>query len=796
MLQRNLRIFFRSITRQKLDFFLTSSSLILGLTAILLAFVFLNDEKDYDTFHSKSERIFRVNKSVKSLNGDSNKNAETPGLMAPTIDADFPEVEAATHLSPWFNDVLVSYEDQHTYVQNWMFADSNFFEIFDFKMLQGNQPEKILASPGQIIITPKLAQTLFGSKNPIGKTVKGQNNKNFTVAGIVEAPSRKSHIQFDALVSWTSTESQSNLLDFSFMNNWLGQTVYTYLLLRQPEQMAAVNEKLPAFTAQYMENRKNEYDFYLQPLGEIYLQSTDLMYLRGGKYGSASFLRIFSLIALMILLIACFNYINITTVKSLHRAKEVGVKKVLGAEKNQLIKQFMLETITMTGLAALIAVGLSQLLLPQLNVWFVKDIPKSAILSAETLYFLGIIVLVTSLMAGFFPSWLLTKFKPITVLRSHLKLSPHGELPRQILTTIQLAISVGLIAGTLVLHQQFNYILNKDLGFDKEQVLVMDMPEDVAGHVEAFRNSLEAMQGVQSVSICQAAVGDGTFGSTVIPEGFNEQEISIQMFRVDSHYIKTYGLELAEGRFLNRASDIDPGSMVVNEAFVKQTGWTNPLEKTVHFPGSEAKYPIVGVLKDFNFSSLHEKVSPLLMYLDGRTSHISVRVQPEQLATLLPQINTLWTKFESRYPFDYYFVDAFFAEKYASEQQMLRVITLFAVIAIFIACLGLYGLASFAIARRTKEIGIRKVLGASVSSLASLLSVNFIKMVGIALLISTPLVFYFTTEWLQNFAFRIDLSWSVFVMAGLAVLVIVLLTVGLQSIKAALVNPVESLMSE
>lgn len=796
MLKQNILLFLRSISREKIHFLLTLSGLALGLTGVLLAYTFIQDEQNFDNFHTKSDRIFRVNKFVKEQTGDLTKNAETPGLMAPTIDADFPEVELGTHVAPWFDEVLLTYEDQNTMVENWLFADSNFFQVFDFEMIRGGDPSKILSQPGQIIITQTLAQTLFGGKDPIGKIVKGLNDKDFIVAGLVQAAPRQSHIQYDAIVSWTSTENQSDFLNFSFMNNWLGQTVYTYLLLRKPEQIASVNEKLPDFTTQYMNNRKDTYSFFLQPLKDVYLQSTDLQYLRGGKYGSAIFLRTFSIIALMILLIACFNYINITTAKSFQRAKEVGVKKVLGAEKKQLIGQFLTETFGITILASFIAVGLAQIFLPNLNEWFGKDIPTDAFYTSQNLKFLLMVIGITGLVAGFFPSWLLTRFKPVSVLKSTLKLSPKGALPRQILTTLQLTISIGLIAGTILLHRQFNYILNKDLGFDKEQVLVMDTPPGIESNSEAFKNELAALPGIQSISICNAAVGDGTFGSGIIPEGNNGEEMFIQVFRVDSSYINTFGMELSEGRFLNLASDLDPGTMVVNEAFVKQVGWETPLERSIQFVGSPEKYPVVGVLKDFNFNSLHQEVSPLVMYLDERKSNTSVRLDPTQLAVLLPKMKKIWENFETRYPFDYYFVNEFFAEKYMAEQQMSKVITLFAFLAIFIACLGLYGLAAFAIARRTKEIGIRKVLGSSIFGIVGLLSSRFMKPVFVALFLAIPMIYHYSNDWLNGFAYHVELNWWIFGLAGIMVLGIVLLTVGFQSVKAALANPVDSLRSE
>ena len=796
MLVNHFKIAYRQLTKNKLVSFINVMGLALGLTAVLLAYIFIQDEKTFDTFHEKSERIFRVNKKVKENNGDLSKNAETPGLMAPTMEADFPEVEIATHIAPWFDEVLVSYKDQNTFVKSWMFADSNFFQVFDFKMIKGGDPSRILSTPGQIIITTELAQTLFGQKDPIGKVVKGQNDKNFTVAGLVQPAPRQSQIQFDALVSWSSTNGQEALLNFTFLNNWLAQAVFTYVLLQETQQAISVNEKLPDFTAQYMANRKDTYTFYLQPMEEVYLHSNDLRHLRGGKYGSATFLRTFSIIALLILLIACFNYINISSAKSIQRAKEVGIKKVLGAAKKQLIGQFLVETISITFLSGLMAFGLALFLLPPLNAWFGKDIPSEAFTTLGTITFFTAVLLITSLIAGFFPGWLLTRFKPISMIRSVFNIGPHGEWPRQFLTTLQLTISIALIAGTLILHKQFNYVLSKDLGFSKDQVMVMSTPPGIENNLIAFKTELAALPGVQSISVCRATVQEGTYGSTVIPEGYTDGEMKVRMFGVDSNYIKTFGMKLSEGRFLNLASDLDPGAMVVNEAFVKQMAWEKPLEKSIRFPGSEEKYPVVGIVNDFNFNSLHEEVSPLVMYLGENISNTSVRIDPAQLSTLLPQIKELWQKFESRFPFDYYFLDDYFAEKYIAEQQMLNIITLFAFLAIFIACLGLYGLAAFAIARRTKEIGIRKVLGASVISILQVLSSRFVILVFFAFALATPLVYYFSQDWLNEFAYHISLSWGVFVLAGVIVLSIVLLTISFQSTKAALTNPVNALKTE
>lgn len=796
MLKQNIQLLFRRMKRNKADSFISLASITLGLTAVLLAFTFIMDERGFDQFHTKADRIFRVNKNNTEPSGDISKNAETPGRMAAALEEDFPEVEAAAHVMPWFDEVLVTYEERNIQIKNWVFADEKFFQLFDFQVLEGGDPAALLARPGNVLITPSKAQSLFGSENAIGKSFQGLSDKMYTVVGIIEEAPRQSHLNYDVVASWASTTGDSGFLDFSFINNWLAQTVYTYVLLDQPGQMNAVNEKLPAFTARYMPNRTEMYDFYLQPLSDVYLHSNDLLYLRGDKYGSAVFLRTFSIIALLILAIAIFNYINITTARSLQRAKEVGVKKVLGAEKKLIIGQFLTETLGVTVISAALAIIFAWILLPQLNVWFGKDIPVLQLFDPLTVGFLTLTVLLTGFISGVFPGTVLSRFRPIKVLKSNVRLAPGGRLPRQVLTTVQLSVGVALIAGTLLLNQQFRFLLNKDLGFDKEQVLVMNTPPGIENSSSAFRDGLLALPGVQSVSICQAAMGEGTFGTTVIPEGNAGEELPVQLFRIDSAYLQTYGIELQEGRMLSRTADATGAGLMVNNAFLQQMGWQEGVNKRIQFPGSEARIPILGVVKDFNYNSLHQQVDPIVMYLDDRKANISVRLNTAEVAAFLPKLKQLWETFEQRYPFDYYFVDDYFARTYVKEKEMLRTISAFAMVAIFIACLGLYGMIAFSIARREKEIGIRKVLGASIASLFGLLTKNFFYPLIFALLIAIPVSQYFLGQWLQNFTYRVSLSWWIFLLAGLSMLIIMLLTVSFQSLRAANANPVHALKNE
>lgn len=783
--------FFRSNFRRNGNFMLTSSGIILGITALLLAFLLIEDEKGFDAFQKNGENIFRVNKWNNEPGGQKQKLAESPGLMAGALVKDFPEVKAATRVAPWFDDVLLTKDDLNIKIKKLIFADSNFFQFFSFHLTSGGDGASALSQPGQILLTPSLAKSIFGDENPIGKNIKAFQ-KLFTVSGIVADAPRQSHIQYDAIISWPSTTG-GNYLDYEFMNNWLGQTVYTYVALDNPAQMGKVNGKMAAFTKQYMPNRVGMYDFYLQPLADIYLHSSDIDYLRGGKYGSATFLKTFTLISLFILLIACFNYINITTAQSLKRAKEVGVKKVLGAGRKHLISQFLTETFLTVLISSILALVLANFLLPVSNSWFEKDIPAGKLFSLTTLGFLVALIVAISFLSGLFPALLLLRFNPLSTIQNKLRISPRGEVSRKALITFQLVISIGLIGGTFILQKQFRYMLNRDLGFDKNQVLVLNTPPGINKNIDAFSNDLRALPEIKTFSICRAAMPEGTYTSTVIPDGSNGKEVPIREFGVDTNYLNTYALTLKEGRFLSRSTDTN--ALVVNEAMVRQMGWTEAIGKTIRF-SDNVPVPVIGVVKDFNFHSLHEAVTPVVMYLTRRKNNISIRFQASSPTVLLDKLQSIWRKYESNQPFEYAFLDSYLANNYLKEKQLVNIISLFTAIAIFIACMGLYGLASFAIARRVKELGIRKVLGASVLNIMTLIIKGFMLPVVIAFLIAAPVIWYFGNEWLQNFAFHVDPNIWTLLWAGGIMVIIVLLAISFQTFAAAISNPVKNLRTE
>ena len=796
MIWQFLTIFLRSISRQRVTFFINLSGMILGLIAIILAIVLITDEVKFDAFHADDKLIFRVNKWYTEPGDIKSKNAETPGLMAQTLLADFPEINYATRWAPWFDEVLLSHEDRNIYTDKWVFADPGLFNVFSFKILSNGSPKDLLSAPGQVLITPELGNKIFGREDPVGKLIKGVGDKDYQITGLIESPPRQSHLKFDVIASYASTDGQYGFLDFSFMNNWLGQTVYTYLKLYQPGDVHKVNQRLPEFTSQYMANRTDMYDFYLQPLNDIYLHSSDVRFLRGGTYGSYNFLKSFGIIALIILFIACFNYINITTARSLQRSKEVGVKKVLGASKQQLTSQFLFETLALIAISSIVAFVGSSMILPELNNYFDKNIPVSALWNPIVLVILGLVVLITTLLAGALPGMILANYKPIQVLKSSRITSPGGFLPRQVLTSVQLCVGIGLISASIVYHKQFEYMMNKDLGFDRNQVLTMNTPPGIDSSYLAFLNELDQIQGITSVSMCQATMHDGTFGTTVLTDGSDRQEVPVQAFRVDTNYQKTYGLELIAGRFFDRTSDFTSGSVVVNEAMVKQMGWEDPLEGKITFREGDPPSPVIGVVHDFHYRSLNETITPVVMYLTNRRGNISIRFKPDQVDNLLAQLLPLWKKFEKRYPFDYNFLDEHYANNYLKESRMTRVITLFTIIAILIGCMGIYGLTSFSILRRRREIGIRKILGSTNLGIFQLLSHRFLYPLIAAFVIAIPIVNIILNSWLESYAYHMQIRIGYYLIAGGLMTIIVLLTIGSQSIKAAMVNPTVTLKEE
>lgn len=769
--------------------------------ASVLSLMFILDERSFDQFHTKKDRLYRLNKVFIDANKVATKNGESSGMIGPTMRDDFAEVESVVRYHPWFQESVVSYGETKVLLseKDLSFADSAFFSVFDFPLVRGNA-KTALTRPSTIVITESLAKSLFGNQDPIGKAIVGISNVEFEVTGVAMDVPRNSHIQFRGIMSWVTTVPQlgPQPLQFEWMNNWIAQGIRTYILLRDGANETALQERFPDFMLRRFPDRADRYKPYLQPFNDIYLRSADVMYTNLSVSGSQQFVTLFTVIALFILAIACINYINISTSKATRRAREVGMRKTMGASRVQLIKQFMGESFMLVLGSAMVAMALVYLVLPVFNELTGKTIPVNQLINPFVLEGVVVLIVVVSLFSGSYPSLLIASFNASEVLRGGGKSKITGNWPRYVLITFQFTASIVMIAATLLVYQQIKYVQSRDLGFDKDHILVVRFTQDVAAKKEVYQQSVDAFAGVLSTSVGRTALGRGSASTYMIPEGFNPDEVEVRMFPVDGYFSKTYDLDMVAGRFFDPTRSIDSGAFVINEALVRRLNWDNAtaLNKTIKFDAESPAQPIIGVLKDFNFKSLYDDVEPLVMWISRRPPNaMSVRFSGNP-APLISFLESEWRKYESRYPFQYSFLDEDYGKMYASEEKLFKTLITFAGISILIACLGLYGLVSYTIEQRTKEFGIRKVLGASVSSLNVLVNKKFVAMVVVGAVVAVPIVLPMVEGWLSKFKYKIELGPWPFVLSVLITLGVTILAVSVHALRVARANPVDSLRHE
>ncbi|MBX2912686.1 MAG: ABC transporter permease [Cyclobacteriaceae bacterium] len=797
MVQHYIKILFRNWLKHRSYMSINILGLSTALLVVILAATFLIDEYSYDRFHSKKASIYRLYKKNIGINdGKITLTTETSGMMGPTMARDYPEVKNFTRVLPWFDETVISNKDKNIFIEHPVFVDSTFFEMFDFKLLKGN-PDEALVRPSTIVLTASLATKLFGDKNPIGESVIGLQGQSFEVTGVVEDAPVHSHIQFDALMSWSTTVPDVGPFQYDFMNNWLGQTVFTYVELAPKANPVFLVNKLPEMMQKYFPERAETYILQLQPFTDIYLHSGDLMSYAYVKQGNFNYVKVFGFTALFILIIACVNYININTAKATKRAAEIGMRKVLGANRGQLITQFLGESFVITTFSAWLALLMADLLLPAFNSLVGKQLATASLFQLQLLLALVTIILLVTVMAGLYPAFVLSAFRPTDMIMKSVKSKASGHLPRHALTTIQFGISITLIITTFLVFQQTKFLQNKDLGFDKEHVVVMNINNDIKSKYKSFKQELLNYPDILNVSVCQSTVGSGTFGTTVIPEG-QSQTKSVNIFRTDANFIETMGIKMHEGRAFNPMLSSDSSALIINKTFAELLGWKNPLAKTIKFSPDGKPYPVIGVTEDFNFEGLNEsKVRPIVMYIHPRNfTNVTLRISGKHTPETIAYMQKLWNQYESRFPFSYYFADSWFDNKYKKEAQLLDTITVLSTLSILLACLGLYGLTAFTIEQRSKEIGIRKVFGASISHLTFLLNRKFIALLVLASILAAPLAYYFIQDWLEDFAYHITIGAAPFGAALVLTLVITLFAVSFQTIKAALMNPITTLRSE
>lgn len=798
LLPNYIRIAFRNIKKSPVYSLINITGLALGIACCVLIVLYLQYQLSFDDFHSKKDRIYRLNKIVTPTTGGTEEHAITSGPMGPQMKRDYPEVEEVVRLLPWFDDVLLGRDQNTLKVDRFILADSTFFKVFDFKLLEGD-PSTALARPLSIVISERVAKHFFEEVNPIGQTLTGLNGLDYTVTGVIENAPDQSHLLYDVLVSWSSTGPAA--LDMGWLNGWFPQAIYTYLLLDEPEDAASLESKFDEFMKQHFPQRAGQYELYLQPFSDIYLHSYSILWDDTVKAGSITNVFIFSAVAVLVLLIACINFMNLSTARSMERAREVGVRKTLGATKKQLGWQFLGESVVLSMAAMLFSLVLILAGLPILEY---LGMPKEALMlsaNPEVLAILPGIALVTGLLSGSYPALILSGFKPVRVLYGKIENTAGGDsFLRKALVTIQFSLSILLIIGTLVIYRQMEFISEKNLGFQKEQVLVLQLDgTEIEEHASAFKNELIRHSNIQRVATSNSVPGTSFMSFGIRPEGKETDESwTTSVLRLgDDNFLETYGMEMVSGRFFSEefATD-DSNAVVINEALARSLGWEQPVGKQIDVSGELSDGRVIGVIKDFHTASLHQAVAPLLLYRSDRGSFLSLRVEPTGLDQTLAYIEQTWKKFEPTWPFEYFFLDDRFETLYTAERRTLQVVFIFTGLAILVACLGLFGLSTFMVNQRTKEIGIRKILGSSVSGIIRLISKDFLKLVGIGFLTAVPVAWWLAGEWLQEFAYRIDLRIDIFIIAGVLSLILAIIAVIYQAVRAALMNPVNSLKNE
>jgi putative ABC transport system permease protein len=810
MLKNYFTVAWRNLLKQKVYSVVKIGGLALSIAACLLIALYIKNELSYDKSWPAANRLFRIVGEYND-NGKIESGVDWPAPMARALKADFPEVEKAGRLMPdasfgdgGNNQVRRADEQQNTYEEGFTYADQDILDMLQVKMVYGDR-SKALAEPNTIVLSRSKAEQYFPNQNPVGKLMVLNNDykKPYKVGGVIENFPTASHLQYDFLLTLTGKEFWPGE-----QTNWLASNYPVYVLLKPGTDVVQFQNKLkliskkyfvPALRAQNNTNAdvlEQNTKYLAQPLNEVYLHpyniDDDL------KKGDIRFVWLFGAVACFILIIACINFINLSTAKSANRAKEIGLRKVVGSYRISLVFQFLVESLLFSFLSFIIGVLLAAALLPYFN-----ELSGKSLSVPWKEWWLFPLIAITSIIvgaiAGLYPAFYLSSFKPINVLKGQVSRGTKNSLLRNGLVVFQFTTSIILIVSTLVIYSQTKYILNKKSGFDKDQVVMIQGTNTLDDKTELFKKELQKLSQVQSVTVSDylPIVGTSRDGNPFWKEGKTKEDAPVggQKWRVDHDYIKTMGINLVEGRNFSREMASDSAAAIINKTMAKELGLKNPIGQVIE--NGWEKFTIIGVIDDFNFELMKQTIGPLSMILGGnQASIISVKINGSNAHDAISSITSLWKKIAPDQPFRYTFMDDSFANMYADVQRTGKIFTSFAVFAIIIACLGLFALAAFMAEQRTKEIGIRKVLGASVNSITAMLSKDFVKLIFIAIIIASPIAWWVMSKWLQDFAYRINISWYFFLIAGGLALFIAVFTVSFQAIKAAIANPVAALRSE
>lgn len=807
MYKNYLRIALRNLIKYKSYSFINILGLAVGLASCLLIFLFVYHELSYDSFHTNAHQIFRANLRF-NMGSNEFDVPLCPVPLGPTMMDEYPEVVTTTRLFTMNyrnKDVYVKYQEKQFKENSFLWADSTVSEVFTIKFLSGDD-KSALKYPNSVVITPQTAEKYFGEDDPLGKIFVLQDSSLYTVTGIVEELPSNSHFKFDFLASFSSLKKSRD-------PEWYDTAVYTYIVLQKNYSWEILDGKLPGLSQKYVApiieqamgmsydnflQAGNYFGFFLEPLLDIHLYSKvsdDI-----GTPGNINTVIIFTAIALLILLVACINFINLSTARSALRANEVGVRKVAGSTRGQLIRQFLAESVIYSLISLFLAIIIVEIALPYMNnyiaiqltstIWTIQWFPVLLVFSA---ILLGVI-------SGIYPAFLLSAFKPIDIFRGKLQTGGDGKKFRNSLALIQFATSIVLIVGTIVIYNQLQYVRNKDLGFNKEQIVIIPNAARLADHQQIFKERLKRNVGIVSATYTdcmpQMMLEVKPFQKVGAESHENHTLITIM---ADYDFMQTFQFQLVEGRFFQKSRSMDSSGIILNEAAVRSLDYKEPLREELIWMGlKKRKMNVIGVIRDFHIESMHTEIRPMsvLLMRNRPGEFLSVRIARDNIPEILKYIREQWNQIVPQQPLEYLFFDDQFAQLYQIEIQSGKVFTTFAVLAIFIACLGLFGLASFTVVKRTKEIGIRKVLGASVPNIFFLLSKEFSRWVILSNIIAWPVAWYFMNKWLENFAYRINIHWWFFVIAGLVALLISLITIIWQALRTATANPADSLRYE
>ena len=794
MLGNYFKITLRNIARNKSIPVINIGGLAVGMACVILILLFVQDELSFDKFNINNNRIYRV-VLERSNRNKIDFNVTTPPALAPALKNDFQQdIKNIVRFLKIDNpSPVVNYNDNRFYEKQFFFTDPDVFNVFTIPFIYGDS-KTALQKPNTIVLTESSAKKYFGDRNPVGKTLLFNNLLTLEVTGVVKSLPSNSSIRFDFLTSFSTL---NGWLGKEFVENWNNNMCQTYILLPKNSSRENLALKFPQFINKYSDENSSLKNIFLQPLDRIHLYSTRDYGLAGG--GDIQYVYLLILAALFVLLIACFNFISLTTARSANRSKEVGIKKVLGATRKQLIQQFFFESMFLLIISLIISVFLVEIALPYFNQISDKNLSVFNLQNLHLLLLPCFIVFAVGVIANAYPSFVLSSLMPVQSIKGNLR-NVYGKAGfRKVLVVFQFTLTIILIVGTIVVYNQLEFIKNKKLGFDKDQLLIIPVrDENLRQNPELLKERLQRYPGILNVSAASLLPG-GPVGKINYKLQGNPEEGTMSVLWVDPDFIRTLDIKLIAGRDFSKDIITDASeSFILNKEAVKQLGWSNPSDaigKTFELSNGK-KGVIIGVVKDFNFTSLREKIGPVVLQQWSWLNYILVKVEPSHLTDILKYCKETWHEFEPDNPFSYSFLDDSFNNYYKSEIRFGYLSGFFTFLAILIACLGLFSMAAFTAEKRTKEFGIRKVVGASSYSILVLQIQQFIGLVLIANIIALPVSYYVMNLWLQNFAYRIEVSAAILLQAGLIVVVITLLTVSYQAIKTAIANPVESLRYE